>query len=143
MESTLGNAGKGSYCVFSSAADIEGSIQGAIQYAAQPNIFVDRRAHQRVAFPQLFQVTPVDNSEKMQVCGDSVYVVGKNLSPTGIGFYHQVAIPSRYVVISLQHSPQEWHNFLVKVSWCRFLRPGWYDSGGQIIRMVEWQINDE
>ena len=101
-------------------------------------MFVDRRAHQRIAYTQLFSVTPVNSAEEMEVCGEVTYAAGKNLSPSGIGFFHQEPIASRYVVVSLQQSKDAYANYLVKVSWCRFLHPGWYDSGGQFLRMVKW-----
>ena len=29
-------------------------------------------------------------------------------------------------------------HLMLRITWCRFLRPGWYDSGGHFIRIVEW-----
>ncbi|MFC1757696.1 hypothetical protein ACFL2H_02875 [Planctomycetota bacterium] len=118
---------------------IEQAVNGVIQFAMLPRIFVDRRAHQRITYTQLFSLTPVNDAEEMATCGETIHVVGKNLSPTGIGFFHHDPIPSRYVVISLQQSRESYSQYLVKISWCRFLHPGWYDSGGQIVRIVKWQ----
>ena len=132
-------SGKRSSSISSSPLDIENSILGVIQFATQPNVFLERRAHERVAYTQLFPITPIDNPDEMQVCGETVFVAGKNLSPCGIGFFHQNPIPSRYVVVSLQHAKDGSSHYLVKISWCRFLHPGWYDSGGQIMRMVKWE----
>ena len=138
MSTILDHTGKTSSCISSNPLDIENSVRSVIQFATLPNIFVDRRSHQRIAYTQLFPITPVDSPEDMKVCGEMAYVAGKNLSPCGIGFFHHEPIPSRYVVVSLQQAKDAYAQYLVKISWCRFLHPGWYDSGGQIVRMVKW-----
>lgn len=138
MESLIENIGRRSRCLISNTRDIENSIREAMSFNLVPATAVERRVFQRVAYSQLFPLVPVDSAEDMQVCGEMIYVAGKNLSPGGIGFFHHQPVPSRSVVISLQHSSQKWCNYLVRISWCRFLHPGWYDSGGQITRMVEW-----
>ena len=129
---------KTSSCISSNSADIENSVRGVIQFATAPNVFAERRTHDRIAYTQMFPVTPVDNINDMEVSGETIFAAGKNLSPNGVGFFHQEPIPSRYVVISLRRSSEESTQYLVKLLWCRFLHPGWYDSGGQIIRMVKW-----
>ena len=134
----LEDTGKRTFCISSNPLDIQNAIRGAIQFATVPSTVTDRRAQERTAYTRLFPLTPVNNAEEMIACGETIQAAGKNLSPGGIGFFHQEAIPSRYVVISLQQSQDTFSQYLVKISWCRFLHTDWYDSGGQIIRMVKW-----
>jgi len=124
--------------VSSNKLEIERSVGDIIQYALEADGFEDRRAYQRVAFSQLFALTPIDNVDQMRVSGEKIHVAGKNLSPRGLGFFHHQPLPSRYAIASLPQSSDKMCDYLIKISWCRFLHPGWYDSGGKILRIVEW-----
>jgi hypothetical protein len=69
-----------------------------------------------------------------------VAVVGKTLSERGLGFYYQQPIHHRLMIASLETSEQRWAGFLIDITWCRFTRYGWYDSGGRFIQAVSSPI---
>ena len=96
---------------------------------------VERRLDQRFPYPQLLYLTPVA-PDGISPMGESVAVVGKTLSERGLGFYYQQPINHRLMIASLETSEQRWAGFLIDITWCRFTRYGWYDSGGRFIQAV-------
>jgi hypothetical protein len=96
---------------------------------------VERRLDQRFPYPQLLYLTPV-GEDGISPMGESVAVVGKTLSERGLGFYYQQPITHRLMIASLETAEQRWAGFLIDITWCRFSRYGWYDSGGRFIQAV-------
>ena len=100
----------------------------------------DRRDEHRQTIACMFELTPV-NLDDLSPLSDPITVIGKDISPGGLHFYHQQTMPYQHVLVSpvaptaieLADSPK----ILLKLRWCRFLRPGWYDSGGQFVRVVK------
>jgi hypothetical protein len=95
----------------------------------------ERRTDQRFPYPHLMYLTPV-GSDGLVPSGDSVVVVGKNLSLHGLGFYYYEPLPYRRMIASLELPEARWAGFLIDVTWCRFTQHGWYDSGGRFIQAV-------
>jgi len=89
----------------------------------------------RYPFPFLLQLTPVQD-ETTTSQGTPICVVGKNLSSRGIGFYHQQPIPFRKAIVTIEDGSGRQTSFLVELSWCRFTRQGWYDSGGRFLSVI-------
>jgi hypothetical protein len=96
----------------------------------------DRRLLQRIPYARLLSLTPVDD-DNLTACGEAVYVVGKHLSPQGIDFFHHEPISQRLAVASLENGPDQWLHLLLRITWCRFLRANWYDSGGHFLKIME------
>jgi hypothetical protein len=94
----------------------------------------ERRMDPRYPYPHLFYLTPVDSEGTPS--GDHVVVIGKTLSERGLGFYYQQPIPNRRMIASLETSDECWTGFLIDITWCRFTRFGWYESGGRFISAV-------
>jgi hypothetical protein len=101
---------------------------------------VERRLTQRYAYPHLLYLTPVADDGVTPV-GESVVVVGKQLSETGLCFYHQRPLAPRQMIASLEGANRQWVGFLLDISWCRFTAHGWYDSGGQFLEAVASPLN--
>ena len=95
----------------------------------------DRRKHQRVAFPYLLRMTPIDASGETN--GDEVVVVGKELTEKGLGVYHEHPFPYRRATVTLNHPQAGYFVAEVDISWCRFTETGWYESGGRIVQWIE------
>ncbi len=96
----------------------------------------ERRRENRYPFPYLVQLAPVgDDGHTPQ--GEPVVVVGKHLSERGLGFYHPKPLPHRRMIASLQSGNGQWISFVIDVSWCRFIKRGWYESGGRFVRPAE------
>lgn len=96
---------------------------------------VERRGEQRYPYPFLIHLTPVA-ADGVSPEGEPVVVVGKHLSERGLGFYHPKPLPYRYMIASLEANGGERTAFLIDLSWCRFTRQGWYESGGRFLRTV-------
>lgn len=94
----------------------------------------ERRAVQRFPYPQLLYLTPV--GDDLRPNGETVAVVGKHLSESGLGFYHVAPLPYRRMIASLELPEANWAGFLIDLKWCRFTRYGWYDSGGRFLQTV-------
>jgi hypothetical protein len=103
---------------------------------------VERRHNSRYPFPHLIYLTPVGR-DGVTPEGESVVVIGKHLSESGLGFYHQKPIPHRRMIASLETANGQWIGFLVDLSWCRFTRQGWYESGGRFLQSVLSPIQSE
>jgi hypothetical protein len=92
---------------------------------------LERRRESRYPFPYLVHLTPVD--EAGNPSGATIVVVGKHLSERGLGFYHPRPLPYRRMIASLERANGEWIGFLIDLSWCRFTKQGWYESGGRFL----------
>ena len=97
----------------------------------------ERRAQQRLPLAQLIHMVPLGND--LKPASKPVYVVGKNLALLGLDFFHPAPIVQRFAIVSFQSGTASWIQFLMKITWCRFLRSGWYDSGGKFIKLVAWE----
>ena len=93
----------------------------------------DKRRQRRYAFPHLVYLTPVEEDGQTP-CGDTLLAAGKHLSEEGIGFYHSQPLLDRRVIVTLELPHGERPSFLLELRWCRFIRHGWYESGGRFLR---------
>lgn len=96
---------------------------------------MERRRETRYPFPCLVHLTPV-GPDGVTPDGETVVVVGRHLSENGFGFYHQAPLPHRRMIASLEAKKGHWFGFLMDVSWCRFTKDGWYESGGRFLQAV-------
>jgi hypothetical protein len=94
---------------------------------------VERRRDSRYPFPHLIHLTPVAE-DGVTPTGKSIVVVGKHLSDRGLGFYHPQPLQHRRMIASLENARGELIGFLVDLSWCRFTKDGWYESGGRFLQ---------
>src|SRR5688572_21523057 len=100
-----------------------------------PPVTVERRSDERVAVPVLFQLTPLDeNGEPVELA--ALTVVGKNMSRRGISFYHNEPLLYRRAIITVDHAGLEGFSAEIDISWCRFAKPGWYESGGRLMAVA-------
>jgi hypothetical protein len=97
----------------------------------------ERRTERRFPYPRLIPLTPMVE-EGQEASGPTRYVVGKHLGPRGLDFFHGDPLPERYAVVALPCGADRWAHLLLRITWCRFLRAGWYDSGGRFVRLVTW-----
>lgn len=95
----------------------------------------ERRRQNRYPYPYLVRLIPV-GPDGHTPQGEPVVVVGKHLSDQGLGFYHPKPLPYRRMIASLETSGAAPAAFLIDLSWCRFTRHGWYESGGRFLQAV-------
>lgn len=111
---------------------IGGQVE-ALLLQLNPSVAVERRRHARVPIPVLFRLTPLDE-ERQPVVNQSIVVVGKNISQRGMSFIHNRALPYRRARITLIQLGFGHFDAEIDIRWCRFSRPGWYESGGRLVR---------
>src|SRR5882724_2441791 len=103
--------------------------------ALERPVTFERRQFGRIALPLVLQITPLDQTGKpLEHLATSA--VGKDISPRGISFFHELPLPYRRAIASFEHQDVGRFSVEVDVSWCRFTSPGWYQSGGRLIRTV-------
>lgn len=100
-----------------------------------PTVTFERRAAERMELPLLLRLVPLDEFHS-PLESATVTVVGKNISRRGLCFYHDQPLPYRRALISAQLPDGEPFAVEVDISWCRFTKPGWYESGGRLIAIV-------
>jgi hypothetical protein len=105
----------------------------------RPQVTVERRHDDRVAVPLLFRLIPLD-SKREPIYDDAITVVGKDISRRGLSFFHEQPLTYRQAIVSLEHP--EFGRFAAEldVNWCRFTKPGWYESGGRLVRSCDPNI---
>ena len=59
--------------------------------------------------------------------------MGKNVSRRGMSFYHNRPLPYRRALIAVEHPALDGFAAEIDITWCRFTKPGWYESGGRLI----------
>lgn len=112
------------------------TLTSRIVTASESDLTVpDRRAQPRHPLPVLLTLTPIEE-KTLEVTGDPLVVVGKQLSARGLDFYHCEPLTFRRGIISFDSFPALEANLVIRISWCRFLRPGWYDGGGRFTHVV-------
>src|SRR5262245_56900227 len=99
----------------------------------RPEVTVERRHEERVAIPLLFRLIPL-NGRLEPVHEDSITVVGKDISCRGMSFFHEQPLTYRRAIVTLEHPDLGRFAAEIDVNWCRFPRPGWYESGGRLVR---------
>ena len=98
-----------------------------------PVVERERRQDDRIAIPVLLRLTPYDDNQR-PLDEEALIVVGKNISRRGVSFYHQQSITHRRALIEVADPVAGTFAAEVDISWCRFTKPGWYESGGRLIR---------
>ena len=115
--------------------EIRTQVWGVLTTLYPHNDLVERRRDNRYPFPCLIHLTPVGD-DGVTPEGKSIVVVGKHLSEHGVGFYHQIPLPQRLMIASVEVKKGHWLGFLIDISWCRFTHGGWYESGGRFLQTV-------
>ena len=115
--------------------EIRTQVWGMLTTLYPRNDLIERRRDNRYPFPCLIHLTPVGD-DGVTPEGTTIVVVGKHLSENGLGFFHQFPLPQRRMIASVECKNGHWLGFLMDISWCRFTRSGWYESGGRLLQTV-------
>lgn len=95
----------------------------------------DRRTENRIPFPYPMFLTPqVTQSGPTE--SDAMMVIGRDISYSGLRFYHHEPLEFQSATIQLAQDNQSEQQLLLKLKWCRFIHAGWYESGGQLVRLL-------
>lgn len=119
----------------SAADEVRAQVWGLLTSLYPERSFVERRRDARYPFPYLIQIVPV-GTEGTAPAGEAIAVVGRHLSAQGLGFFHPKPLPFRRVIATIDTGAGAPLAFLMDLSWCRFTRQGWYESGGRFLDAV-------
>jgi hypothetical protein len=110
-------------------------VRGMIASLCSAQPLSERRRDMRLPYPQLVVLLPVDG-DTLQPVGPSQAVVGKQISESGLSFFHPTPLPFRWVIVELEGCNDQRIRLLLDLDWCRFTRQGWYESGGRFVRAI-------
>ena len=102
----------------------------------RPEVAAERRLEDRVSMPLLFILTPL-NSAREPIHDDALTVVGKDISRRGLSFFHERPLTYRRAIVSLEHPDFGHFAAEIDINRCRFTKPGWYESSGRLMGLVE------
>lgn len=94
----------------------------------------DRRTEPRCACDSRASLVPLDESADKDAPPTPIELL--DISRHGIGFTHTEPLPYRMIQISFNSDDSSAPVFIVRLQWCRFRKPGVYESGGQIQRVI-------
>ena len=114
----------------------------ALKEALNRPVTFERRRYGRIPLPLLLQVTPLDQTGQ-RLENLTTTVVGKDISPRGVSFFHQQPLPYRRVIVTFEHPEVGHFTMEVDVSWCQFTEYGWYVSGGRQVRAGAQKVAEE
>jgi hypothetical protein len=106
-----------------------------------PAVSQERRRDERFAIPVLFKLSPLEIGGRASG-PDSIVVIGKNVSRRGFSFFHEQPLPHRRAILELVQPGLGEFAAEIDVTWCRFTKPGWYESGGRLVRplrVITWE----
>jgi hypothetical protein len=115
--------------------EVQTQVWGLLAALYPRNDVIERRRETRYPFPCLIHLTPVGR-DGVTPEGETVVVAGRDISEHGLGFYHQEVLPYRRMIASIEYKRDQWMAFSIDLSWCRFTRGGWYESGGRLLESV-------
>lgn len=95
----------------------------------------ERRNGHRAQFTELIQLTPLDE-ETQEAAGETHSVQGRDLSLHGASFIHQEPLPFRTVGLTFDLPSGARATIILRLTWCRFTRQGWYESGGRFLKPI-------
>ena len=106
-----------------------------LRQALQRPVKFERRSYGRIPLPLLLRLTPLDQT-RQRLDNLASVVVGKDISPTGISFFHEQPLPHRRAIVQFEHPEVGTFTMEIDLGWCQFTGSGWYVSGGRLIRSL-------
>jgi hypothetical protein len=106
-----------------------------LRYALQQPVSFERRGYGRIPLPLLLRVTPLDQTGQ-RIEDLAMTVVGKDISPNGLAFFHEQPLPHRRAIVVFEHPEVGTFMMEIDLGWCQFTGSGWYVSGGRLVRSM-------
>jgi len=106
-----------------------------LRQALERHVKFERRSYGRIPLPLLLRVTPLDQTGQ-RLDELATTVVGKDISPQGISFFHEQPLPHRRAIVAFEHPDVGTFTMEIDLGWCQFTGTGWYVSGGRLLRSL-------
>lgn len=97
----------------------------------------DRRPGHRIPCEVAAVLSPLDDRGRPTTV-PKLDVRLTDVSEFGVGITHRNPMPHRLVHLVFPSTAGQLVRLLVRLKWCRFKRADFYQSGGQILRVVDW-----
>ena len=120
----------------STEVELRTHLEGVLSATYPGGVTMKHAVTSDILIPIWF-ISPPVAADGRTPAGESIVVVGKDLSEHGISFYHPEVISHRRMIASLEMGNGCWLGVLVDLRWCRFTKAGWYESGGRFLDVVE------
>lgn len=101
---------------------------------------VNRRDSHRIPCEIAAVLLPVDDRDQI-VRIEPLTVLIANLSKCGVGLVHRHPLPYRQALIEYELSTGTLVRVVVRLKWCRFKGTDCYESGGQILRVLQSPVH--
>lgn len=122
--------------------EISRMIDSLVASWQTPVTIQQRRRWHRMKYTRLLLMTPLDTVTE-EICGEPQIVTGRDISPGGISFSHREPMPYRKTILTFVLTDGDVESAVTKLTWCRFTRDGWYQSGGMFLRRTKCPIEGE
>jgi hypothetical protein len=104
---------------------------------AQANGPNERRNRDRFPMACSMQMVPLGaNGEPLGT--ESIFVFGRDLSTRGISFSHDITLPTDRVILTISLPQLDQIRVEAVITWTRRSPLGLYESGGPLVRKVDW-----
>jgi len=105
-----------------------------------PTTVVERRRWHRIPYRRSILITPLDD-ETLEPTGPSQMLPGRDISLGGVSFEHREPMASRKVACTFDPGSGSRESVVVRLTWCRFTKDGWYQSGGQFVQSIALDLD--
>ena len=113
----------------------------ALAQEQKTTIARERRKITRYPYPNPIYLTPLEDG--VAVIDETIVVLGRHLSECGLDFYHNEPVTQKKLIVSLDDSCPDLGKVIMELTWCRFLRHGWYQNGGRFLSIVTAKTNSD
>lgn len=100
------------------------------------SIVAERRREHRFPCDLAAVLVPLSNPDGT-LAGEPLGVRIQDLSRHGIGIAHPDPMPHRLVLVAFETAAEGAVRLVVRLKWCRFKQNDLYESGGQILRVLQ------
>lgn len=97
---------------------------------------VNRRHSHRIPCEIVAALLPIDDRDQV-VRTEPQAILIANLSKCGVGIVHHQPLPYRQAMIEYELASGTLVRLLVRLKWCRFKGADCYESGGQILQVLQ------
>ena len=125
------------------AGDIEQCVLQILACHGVGRTRLERRSEERFPFPYVMYITPASDPFDGSSAEPAIPIVGKHLSKHGLDFYHRDPLPHRHIIVKAEVARGHLIQLLLDITWCRFIRQGWYSSGGKFLGVVDTPAAEE
>jgi hypothetical protein len=97
----------------------------------------ERRNRDRFPIGCGMQLVPI-GTDGEPLGTESIVVFARDLSTRGISFSHEITLPTDRVLLAISLPQRKRIKVEAKIMWTRHSPLGLYESGGPLIRKVDW-----